>query len=61
VDVGEDFLLGAEEGGFAGLEVLEDTSIIDPAMFEGTGCTIRTDALAGLQLHWCYPGVPPDL
>lgn len=35
VDVGDDFLLGAEEGGFAGLEVLEDTSIIDPAMLNG--------------------------
>lgn len=33
--MGDDFLLGAEEGGFAGLEVLEDTSIIDPAMLNG--------------------------
>ncbi len=32
VDVGEDFLLGAEEGGFAGLEVLNDVSIIDPEL-----------------------------
>ena len=32
VDVGEDFLLGAEEGGFAGLEMLDDASIIDPSM-----------------------------
>ena len=33
--MGEDFLLGAEEGGFAGLEILEDTSVIDPMMLDG--------------------------
>eukprot|EP00983_Pelagomonas_calceolata_P001252 42768-Pelagomonas_calceolata.AAC.3 len=46
VDVGEDFLLGAEEGGFAGLEVLEDTSIIDPSMLEdGKGCSCALNGL----------------
>ncbi|KAJ9512846.1 hypothetical protein QJQ45_029176 [Haematococcus lacustris] len=35
VDIGEDFLLGAEEGGFAGLEVLEDPSLLDPALLKG--------------------------
>jgi len=34
VEVGEDFLLGAEEGGFMGLEVLEDASIIDDAFLQ---------------------------
>lgn len=29
VDVGDEFLLGAEEGGFAGLEVLEDYTILN--------------------------------
>ncbi|GFH15162.1 uncharacterized protein HaLaN_11339 [Haematococcus lacustris] len=36
VDIGEDFLLGAEEGGFAGLEVLEDPSLLDPALLKVT-------------------------
>ncbi len=30
--VDAELLLGAEEGGFAGLEVLEDPTVIDPAM-----------------------------
>ncbi len=35
VDVGDDILLGAEEGGFAGLEILEDpASIIDPSFLK---------------------------
>ena len=29
---GDDMLLGAEEGGFAGLEILTDPSLIDPSM-----------------------------
>ena len=29
---GDDLLLGAEEGGFAGLEILEDPTLIDPLM-----------------------------
>lgn len=32
VDVGDDFLLGAEEGGFAGLEILDN-----PPIFEAPG------------------------
>lgn len=28
-------LLGAEEGGFAGLEILENPKLIDPAMLSG--------------------------
>lgn len=34
VDVGDDILLGAEEGGFAGLEVLEDVSVLDPELMK---------------------------
>jgi ATP-dependent RNA helicase DDX24/MAK5 len=30
VEIDDDFLLGAEEGGFAGLEVLEDYTLIEP-------------------------------
>jgi ATP-dependent RNA helicase DDX24/MAK5 len=30
VDVNDELILGAEEFGFAGLEVMEDTSLIDP-------------------------------
>ena len=33
VEGGDDLLLGAEEGGFAGLEILEDPTLIDPAMW----------------------------
>ena len=29
VEVGDDLLLGAEEGGFGGLEVLDDASLVD--------------------------------
>lgn len=35
VDIGDDFLLGAEEGGFAGLEVLENPTVIDPEWLTG--------------------------
>jgi hypothetical protein len=28
VDIPDEFLLGAEEGGFAGLEILEDATIL---------------------------------
>eukprot|EP00198_Chlamydomonas_reinhardtii_P000631 XP_001689966.1 predicted protein [Chlamydomonas reinhardtii] len=35
VEVGEDFLLGAEEGGFAGLEVLDDPAVLEQYMLEG--------------------------
>ena len=40
VDVGEDMLMGAEEGGFAGLEVLDDPDIIQallPPSDQGQG------------------------
>ena len=33
----DDLLLGAEEGGFAGLEVLDDPTLIDPSMFAPHG------------------------
>ncbi|GFR48029.1 hypothetical protein Agub_g9861, partial [Astrephomene gubernaculifera] len=35
VEVGDDFLLGAEEGGFAGLEILDDPAVLDQYMLEG--------------------------
>jgi hypothetical protein len=35
---GDDLLLGAEEGGFAGLEILENPKFIDPTMLSGGGC-----------------------
>ena len=42
---GDDLLLGAEEGGFAGLEILEDPKFIDPTMLSGGGCS------AALHVH----------
>jgi hypothetical protein len=39
VDIPDDFLLGAEEGGFAGLEILEDATILTAGVY----CS---------QLHW---------
>ncbi|GBF94480.1 DEAD-box ATP-dependent RNA helicase [Raphidocelis subcapitata] len=42
VDVGEDFLLGAEEGGFAGLEILEN-----PPIFQAPGELWDDDAPSG--------------
>jgi len=32
VDVGDEMILGADEDGFAGLEVLDDVSLIDPGV-----------------------------
>ncbi|GIL74089.1 hypothetical protein Vretimale_4961 [Volvox reticuliferus] len=37
VEVGDEFLLGAEEGGFAGLEVLEDPIVLNQYMVEDQG------------------------
>lgn len=36
VDVADEIILGADEYGFAGLEVLEDTSLIDPGRSHST-------------------------
>ncbi|GLI61466.1 hypothetical protein VaNZ11_003859, partial [Volvox africanus] len=37
IEVGDEFLLGAEEGGFAGLEVLENPVVLDQYMVEDKG------------------------
>jgi ATP-dependent RNA helicase DDX24/MAK5 len=39
VDVNDELILGADEYGFAGLEVLDDVSLIDPGVCVGGACT----------------------
>lgn len=64
VDVGDEMILGADEDGFAGLEVLDDVSLIDPGVISHcqsqiipcrlVECCVRADAglLARPSVCW---------
>ena len=55
-DVGDEFLLGAEEGGFAGLEILDDPTIIDATALTGIAWALAIAMLASLHANPCFAG-----
>lgn len=52
IDTGDDILTGAEEGGFAGLEIIEDPTILDPAVMS------RFQQGAHVWLAWDFRCAP---
>lgn len=64
VDIGDEFLLGAEEGGFAGLEVLEDATVLDAgararACGGGGGAGVRGTLRGPMPLLHAIPPLTP--